>query len=105
MHRLISNVEGRCTDQDGGFVLSGFADRLSVHRIGVVNGAKADHERKPQRDAETEGVKEREDAHDFVAWGEMDHLANAFDVGEYVVMGQHDTLGGSRAAAREYDRR
>src|SRR5262245_36323409 len=33
----------------------------------------------------------------------MDNLANAFDVGEDVVMRQHDAFGGSRAAAREYD--
>ncbi len=84
------------------YLLYGFANGFSVHGIGMVNRAKAATSGSHNANAETKGVKKRENAHD-VFLREMDHLANAFDVGEYVVMGQHDAFRGAGAAAGEYD--
>ena len=107
--RAASHVAGvkrrRADQQRGSILLHGIANGLGVHGVRVVDGAKPGDQREPEGNAKTEGVKKRQDAHNSVAGSDRNNLANAFDVGDDIVVGKHDTLGRSRAATGKDDRR
>ena len=80
------------------------ADRLRIHRIGMVNHAEAGNQRQPQRAGEAERMEERQHAEHDVLSCELKELTGRVDVREHVAMRQHHALGYAGAAARKDDR-
>ena len=81
------------------------ANGVCVHRIGVVDDAKAADRREPDRSGEAERVEERKHAEQHVGRLELEQLADRVDVREDVAVREHDAFGRSGAPARKNDRR
>ena len=98
----IRGAEGRRAHQERGAVLSRqLADGFRVHRIGVIDDAHAGDEREPQCRREAEGMEEGQHAEQHIAVGDLEHLAHGIDVGQDVLLRQHNALRDAGAAARE----
>src|ERR1019366_107789 len=72
-------------------------------RVGVVDHAAAVEQRKPDGHGETEGVEERQHAHDAVARVEREELRDGVDIADQVVVREHDAFGDAGGSAGEDD--
>ena len=59
----------------------------------MVDHAAAGEQREPDGHGEAEGMEERQHADDAVAGVDPEELGDGFDIGDQVVVREHDALG------------
>src|ERR1041384_3368322 len=101
----IATVEGRRTDEQCGAVfLNRFSDDSRVRRIRMINNAETGKQGQPKRAGKSERMKQRQNSHDAVVGCEMNYLTDTLDIGENIMMREHDAFRSSGAAAGENHR-
>ena len=79
-------------------------DRLGVQRTRVKHHSDARERREAKSASESEGVKERKDAENAVAFVKVKNLFELLDVGGQIEVREDDALGFAGRATRENNR-
>ena len=75
-----------------------------LERIGMIDDASTQQQRQPQGHRETKGMKQRQYAHHPVIRRQAKNLFHPLDIGNDIVVRQHDAFWGSRTTAGKDNR-
>ncbi len=102
----VSGEKGRGGQQQSRFMLAHqLGDRRRLHRVDVVAGRETAQQRQPECGGETERMEEGERAADVVLRRGCSYGADRLQIGDDVVLAEHDALRFAGAAGRENHRR
>jgi hypothetical protein len=101
---VVGLAEGRRRDEQGRLVLLDHpADRFRIERVRVIDRAQSQHQRHEQGAGETKRVEEGQHAHDSIVGRGAKDLADRLEVGDHVVVREHDALRLAGRAGGEHD--